>query len=67
MNETLEMIESINKHSREVKKENLKRAELKRKEERKELICEILTLSLLAGWMLYVAWILLNFFAPMFL
>lgn len=67
MNETLKMIESINKHSREVKKENLKRAELMRKEERKELICEILTLSLLAGWMLYVAWILLNFLAPMFL
>lgn len=66
MNETLMMIDAINKHSKEVKKENLKRAELMRKEAKKEKAWEIIGLSIVFGWWLYLAWIILQYLAPMF-
>lgn len=67
MNETLMMIDTINKHSAEVRKENLKRAELMRKEAKKEKTWEIIGLSILFGWWLYVAWIILQYLAPMYM
>lgn len=67
MNETMKMINSINKHSRELKIENLKRAELKRKEAKKEKIIEIIGLSIVCGWFMYVAYIILVWLSPMFM
>lgn len=67
MNETMKMIESINKHSKELKIENLKRAEQKRKEDKKNKAWEIIGLSIFFGWILYVAYIVLLWLAPMYL
>lgn len=66
MNETLMMIDAINKNAEEVRKENLKRAELMRKEAKKEKAWEIIGLSIVFGWWLYLAWIILQYLAPMF-
>lgn len=67
MNETMKMINSINKHSRELKIENLKRTEQKRKEAKKEKIIEIIGLSIVCGWFMYVAYIILVWLSPMFM
>lgn len=46
MNETMKMIEIIRKNNKKVRLENLKRAELKRKEDRKEKLWIFLSLTL---------------------
>lgn len=67
MNETLEMIEIIRNNAKQVRLEELKRAELKRKEDKKEKICMILVLVLFSiGVLVWLNILFSQYLAPMF-
>lgn len=67
MNETLEMIEIIRNNAKQVRLENLKKAELKRKEDKKEKICMILVLVLFSiGALVWLNILFSQYLVPMF-
>ncbi|MBO7712756.1 MAG: hypothetical protein J6S85_04250 [Methanobrevibacter sp.] len=67
MNETLEMIEIIRNNAKQVRLENLKKAELKRKEDKNEKVCMILVLVLFSiGALVWLNILFSQYLVPMF-
>lgn len=67
MNETMKMIEIIRNNAKQVRLEELKRAELKRKEDKKEKVCMILVLVLFGiGALIWMNILFSQYLAPMF-
>lgn len=67
MNETMKMIEIIRKNAKQVRLEELKRAELKRKEDKKEKVCMILSLVLFGiGALIWLNILFSQYLVPMY-
>lgn len=67
MNETLEMMEIIRNNAKKVRQENLKKAELKRKEDKKEKVCMILVLILFGiGALIWLNILFSEYLVPMY-
>ena len=67
MNETMKMIEIIRNNAKQVRLEELKRAELKRKEDKKEKVCMILVLVLFGiEALIWMNILFSQYLAPMF-
>lgn len=67
MNETMKMIEIIRNNAKQVRLEELKRAELKRKEDKKEKVCMILSLVLFGiGALIWMNILFSQYLVPMY-
>lgn len=67
MNDTLEMMEIIRNNAKRVRQENLKKAELKRKNDKKEKVYMILSLILFSiGALIWLNILFSQYLVPMY-